>query len=183
MSPHRGASSRCPEEAGETVMIETLRRQFSWNDWANRECLAALRQAPKSPAAPPQAVRRLAHLGAAETLWLARLERRAQPMAVWPELALAEIASLVAELPELWRRYFDRAGESGLLATVAYTNSRGASFSNRAGDILLHLIAHGAYHRGQIAADLRAAGCEPPLTDFIHWVRSAAAAVPPPPAL
>lgn len=159
-------------------MLETLRRQFSWNDWANRECLAALRLGEPRRALAPQAVRRLAHLAAAEHLWLARLERRPQPMAVWPELSLEDIEALIEGLPELWRRYFDRAGESGLLATVAYTNSKGASFSNRAGDILLHLIAHGAYHRGQIAADLRAAGCEPPLTDFIHWVRSAGAEAP-----
>jgi uncharacterized damage-inducible protein DinB len=30
---------------------------------------------------------------------------------------------------------------------------------------------HSAYHRGQIAADMRAAGFAPPYTDFIHAVR------------
>jgi uncharacterized damage-inducible protein DinB len=30
---------------------------------------------------------------------------------------------------------------------------------------------HSAYHRGQIAADMRAAGFEPVYTDFIHAVR------------
>ena len=69
---------------------------------------------------------------------------------------------LVEELPDLWRRYFERAGEAGLVTNVAYTNSKGESFSNRAGDILLHLIAHCAYHRRQIAADIRAGGETPP---------------------
>ncbi|MEO8502715.1 MAG: DinB family protein [Acidobacteriota bacterium] len=151
-------------------MLEMFRRQLAWSDWANRELLAALRRIERPPA---PAVGRLAHVLAAEHLWLARLERRPQPMAVWPELALAEIAVLVEELPDLWRRYFERAGEAGLVTNVAYTNSKGESFSNRASDILLHLVAHGAYHRGQLAADLRAAGETPPYTDFIHWVRSA----------
>ena len=151
-------------------MLEMLRRQLAWNDWANREFLAALRRVEPPPL---QGVRRFAHVLAAEHLWLARLERRPQPMAVWPELALAEISVLVEELPDLWRRYSERAGEAGLVTNVAYTNSKGESFSNRAGDILLHLIAHGAYHRGQIAADLRGVGETPPYTDFIHWVRSA----------
>jgi uncharacterized damage-inducible protein DinB len=30
---------------------------------------------------------------------------------------------------------------------------------------------HGAHHRGQIIAELRAAGAEPPYTDYIHSVR------------
>jgi uncharacterized damage-inducible protein DinB len=30
---------------------------------------------------------------------------------------------------------------------------------------------HSSYHRGQIAADMRAAGVTPAFTDFIHAVR------------
>jgi len=149
-------------------MLEVLRRQFVWTDWANRTTLAALRRATPAPASGE---RRLAHLAATEHLWLARLERRPQPMPVWPEIDLAATAGLIEELPDLWRRYFERAGEAGLTANVAYTNSKGESFTNRAGDILLHLVSHGAYHRGQIAADLRQAGAVPELTDFIHWAR------------
>jgi len=33
------------------------------------------------------------------------------------------------------------------------------------------VITHSTYHRGQIAADLRAAGVQPAYTDFIHGVR------------
>lgn len=154
-------------------MLEVLRRQFAWTDWANHSTFAALRRAHP---APPQAARRLAHLAATEHLWLARLERRPQPMPVWPELDLEATGAYLDELPELWRRYFDRAGESGLTGNVAYTNSKGESFTNRAGDILLHVVSHGAYHRGQISADLRAGGFDPVLTDFIHWVRTVDAA-------
>jgi len=150
-------------------MLDVLRRQFTWTDWANHATLAALRRAAHAPAS---ALRRLAHLAATEHLWLARLERRAQPMPVWPDLGLDETAAILDELPELWRRYFERAGEAGLTGNVAYTNSKGESFTNRAGDVLLHVVSHGAYHRGQIATDLRAAGAEPALTDFIHWVRA-----------
>jgi uncharacterized damage-inducible protein DinB len=38
-------------------------------------------------------------------------------------------------------------------------------------EILTHLVIHSAYHRGQIASDLRAAGQEPAYTDYIHAVR------------
>jgi len=38
-------------------------------------------------------------------------------------------------------------------------------------DILTHVLLHSVYHRGQIAADLRAGGAQPPYTDFIHAAR------------
>jgi uncharacterized damage-inducible protein DinB len=38
-------------------------------------------------------------------------------------------------------------------------------------DVLLHVALHGSYHRGQIAAAVRAAGGEPVNTDFVTWTR------------
>ena len=38
-------------------------------------------------------------------------------------------------------------------------------------DVLTHVILHSAYHRGQVALAMRAAGMEPAYTDFIHAVR------------
>jgi DinB family len=38
----------------------------------------------------------------------------------------------------------------------------------------MHVVMHGTYHRGQIAAEVRAAGGAPEYTDFIHAVRAAA---------
>jgi uncharacterized damage-inducible protein DinB len=36
---------------------------------------------------------------------------------------------------------------------------------------MAHVIMHQAYHRGQIASDLRAQGDTPAVTDFIHYQR------------
>ena len=38
-------------------------------------------------------------------------------------------------------------------------------------DILTHVLLHSAYHRGQIASQVRAGGEQPAYTDFIHAVR------------
>jgi uncharacterized damage-inducible protein DinB len=43
-------------------------------------------------------------------------------------------------------------------------------------DILLHTCLHGAYHRGQIARDLRQAGDPPEPTDYIAFIRGSPAA-------
>ena len=34
-----------------------------------------------------------------------------------------------------------------------------------------HVVIHSAYHRGQIASDVRASGGVPAYTDYIHAVR------------
>ena len=65
----------------------------------------------------------------------------------------------------------DTANEAGLSHPVSYRNSKGENWTNRKDDILLHVIMHSAYHRGQIATDMRAAGFTPASTDFIHGVR------------
>ena len=44
-------------------------------------------------------------------------------------------------------------------------------WSSRVGDILMHVLFHSAYHRGQIALQMRASGVAPAYTDYIHAVR------------
>jgi uncharacterized damage-inducible protein DinB len=70
-----------------------------------------------------------------------------------------------------WQRYL--AGESAavLEQRIHYTNSKGEPWDSLVRDVLTHVFLHSAYHRGQIAADLRQAGFVPAYTDFIHGVR------------
>jgi uncharacterized damage-inducible protein DinB len=42
--------------------------------------------------------------------------------------------------------------------------------------MLTHVTLHGAYHRGQIAASIRAGGDTPTATDYIAFIRGAPAA-------
>lgn len=148
--------------------LDHLRRLFAWDDWANREALAALIAAGSPPAA---AVRRMAHVVGTEWLWLARLERREKPMAVWPELTLPGCTRELDALAAAWKALLEATTPADLGRQVSYVNSLGESWTGTAGDILLHVPFHSAYHRGQIASDLRAAGFEPAYTDFIHAVR------------
>lgn len=88
-----------------------------------------------------------------------------------PEFNLAQCHSEVEELPPLWRAYLNQLTPEKLAESVSYMNSKGESWSNSVHDILTHVVMHSAYHRGQIAAEMRAAGKQPAYTDFIHGVR------------
>jgi uncharacterized damage-inducible protein DinB len=141
---------------------------FKYDDWANRQVISAL----EAISGPPQhSMKALAHILSAEKLWWERLAMKPQTYPVWPEFALAQCKTETEELPELWKQYLASQTDGALAQEVRYKNSKGESFANRATDILQHVILHSMHHRGQIVADLRAAGHTPPYLDFIHAVR------------
>ena len=98
-------------------------------------------------------------------------EQKGQPPVVWPEFTLQQCENLANDLARLWRRYLEMSSEGDLADSVGYRNSQGEAWSSRKDDILMHVVMHSAYHRGQIAADMRSAGLVPAYTDFIHSVR------------
>ena len=155
-------------------MIDRLRMLSAHLRWADERALESLTRA----AVPePALVELLAHVLGAEHVWLARAEGRAPTVAVWPALTLAESAALAAENHAAFDRLLDTLDASQLSREVTYTNSAGAEFRSRVDDMLVQMLLHGAYHRGQIAFGLRRAGAEPIATDYIAFVRGAAAAV------
>ncbi len=150
-------------------MFSNLRRLFAWDHWANRTLLASLSTTPQPPVS---AVRRMAHIIAVEDLYRARLRAAdTAGIVIWPEYRITELETHFERLANEWRAYFAGLQPADLARVSAYTNSQGQRWENTRGDMLLHLAMHGAYHRGQVAADIRAAGGEPAYTDFIEAVR------------
>jgi len=149
-------------------IVDYLHRLFAYDDWANREVLAALRNAPNPPA---RSLKLIAHILSAEGLWLARINQEKPSLPVWPELALAQCEAEGDALRASWRSYLEECREAGLSHQIRYVNSKGETWSSQVDDVLLHVITHSAYHRGQIASDMRAAGLTPAYTDFIHAIR------------
>jgi uncharacterized damage-inducible protein DinB len=86
-------------------------------------------------------------------------------------MTLDECASETEAMAGRWPRFLDGLSPEDFERIVPYRNSLGESWTNTVGDILTHVVAHSAYHRGQVASELRAAGFTPAYTDFIHAVR------------
>jgi uncharacterized damage-inducible protein DinB len=145
-----------------------FRRLFNFDAWANREVLDSFQNAGQPT---PRSLRLMAHVLGAEYLWISRIQGAKSPLAVWPELTVAECDQQGNNLIQLWSDYLDSTTSGELSRVVPYTNSKGERWSNSVEDILMHVILHSAYHRGQIASDMRAAGHTPAYTDFIHGVR------------
>jgi uncharacterized damage-inducible protein DinB len=145
-----------------------LRRLFAWDDWSNRETLRAL-QAAGHP--PGRARKLLAHIVGSEWLWFTRIAGEAKRMPVWPDLSPDSLLDEIAGLHSAWERVLADLSDRALARQIEYVNSKGEHWSNTVKDVLTHVVSHGAYHRGQIASELRAAGNEPAYTDFIEAVR------------
>jgi uncharacterized damage-inducible protein DinB len=149
-------------------LLEHFRRQFAYDAWANREVLAGLKASAHPPARPRQL---MAHILSAERLWLERIRQQPQGLPVWPDFTLDQCEEQITDLARLWAEFFSQISSAGLSATVVYKNTKGEPWTSSVEDILTHVLLHSAYHRGQIASQVRAGGDQPAYTDFIHAVR------------
>jgi uncharacterized damage-inducible protein DinB len=90
---------------------------------------------------------------------------------VWPDFTVDQCEVQIADLARLWRDFLDQLSPAGLLEKVTYRNSKGEPWTSTVEDILTHVVLHSAYHRGQIASQVRSGGEQPAYTDYIHAVR------------
>lgn len=150
-------------------LLDHHRRLFGYDDWANREALAALKSA--GPVAPVRAQQLTAHIVASGWLWYDRLQQRKQRMDVWPELSLGDCEAQLIQLQRTWEDYLGSLTGEGLAQSVSYVNTKGQKWASTVGDVLTHVVMHAAYHRAQIAAELRRAGHTLAYTDFVHATR------------
>lgn len=111
----------------------------------------------------------LAHLVAAEWLWLECWRGRPSRPLLSPE----EFPTLAA-LSERWHKvelemtqYLATLSEEALTAPATYTDPAGQSWTYTLWRMILHLLNHQSYHRGQVATLLRQLGVKPPEVGFL----------------
>jgi uncharacterized damage-inducible protein DinB len=157
-------------ELGEDSLnpADYLRREFSYNAWANREVLAAIRSAGDESA---RSLQLMSHILGAERVWYERLKQQPQSVPVWPEPNLAWCDAEAAILERLWREYLELITAGDIAQPISYKNTKGEEWTSMIADVLTHVALHSAYHRGQIASHMREIGQTPANTDFIHCVR------------
>jgi uncharacterized damage-inducible protein DinB len=154
-------------------MKDHFTKVFRHLEWADARVLQSLRSAQMIL---KKDLDLYAHILGSEHVWLARIKGTTQRLAVWPTLTLDECERLGGENAAGYQQLaLDLTPETRQRA-ITYRNSAGDQFTSTLEDILTHVSMHGAYHRGQIAASLRAAGDTPIPTDFIAFVRGAPAA-------
>ena len=150
-------------------MLAYHRRMLAFDHWANVVSLDAV-----EPVADrvPKSLAWLNHILGAKRIWLARVTGTEMPFGVNPTFSPAELRAQFDVARDGWSRYLDTQTDADVARIIHYENLKGDPFQSALGDILAHLPVHGQHHRGQVNADLRAAGIAPPAIDYIHAART-----------
>ena len=147
-------------------MKEHLTKLFNYNGWANSK----LADTMKNQNIIDKTVLRLfSHVVLSEQIWMLRMENDDYANKnFWQILTLSECENIIKENQLKYKSLID---EKNFLDNITYKNSKGIEYTNSIFDILIHVSTHSAYHRGQIAKEIRKLGKEPVLTDYIAYIR------------
>ena len=112
----------------------------------------------------------LAHMIAAERLWLERWKgrpaRALQPPEQFP-VTSAGIAECWVAVEREMRAYLDGLSEATIELPVSYVNFKGETWEYALWRMMVHVLNHQSYHRGQASTLLRQLGAQPPSLDFL----------------
>ncbi|MBK0381160.1 DinB family protein [Mucilaginibacter segetis] len=123
---------------------------------------------------PEKIVKIIAHMLAAQQVWLTRLKKLPPTgVPIWPDWTAERFEALTAENHKEFSTYINSLQEDDFEQTIAYQDSKGNPFENKLSDILCHVFNHGTHHRAQIGQYLKQSGIDLPVTDYIFYLRSA----------
>jgi uncharacterized damage-inducible protein DinB len=163
-----GLSKRWDEE--EESEMKTIKSMMNHLYWADGRILDALE---KSATKNKDLLKLVRHVAVAEIVWLSRLlGKGTEQYALWEEAEdLTAVRTMFEENAEQYRVYIEGLKESELDEMIDYSNQSGVPFRTSVRDILLQVILHGQYHRGQINRALRIDSAEPAQVDYITFAR------------
>jgi uncharacterized damage-inducible protein DinB len=148
-------------------MKDFFLKWYEYNAWANRRVIGCLEQQAVSD---EKILSVFSHLMAANFIWLNRiLGLPKSNYQLWGSYTLAELRNMVEEADRLWTRFLSEHNHFDRV--LKYQNYTGNYFENNVQQIMIHLVNHGTYHRGQVALLLRQKGFEPVNTDYITFDR------------
>ena len=149
--------------------ITRYRQLFEYDRWGNQAALASL-SGCSGPA--EKAFKACCHIVGGHRVWRARFDNPNPPNAQpWPALTLEECRAGIDDIYQSWMLLFDSFRDEKLKEKLVYRTTQGVEFQTPIGDVLMHLLLHSAYHRGQVAAAVREAGGKPAVTDYAVYLR------------
>ena len=157
------------------ISLKTLNELFNHNYWARDRqlsvCATLTEDQFKRPLGSSFSSLRdtLVHMAAVERLWLERWRGETPQPLLPPE----EFPSLLAiqyywrEVEKEMREYLSNLDEEAIEQPVTCVSIRGQTWTYSLWRMMLHLLNHQNYHRGQVTTLLRQLGVQPAKVDFL----------------
>ncbi len=141
---------------------------LKYDRYANYIIFNALTEA----GSPKRAVTLMAHLLAAQQIWLGRCKSETLVLAQFPDWQADTFARLINANNQQWLVFLAGLKDEDFEKMVHYQNSSGKNFDSKISDIITQVTNHGTHHRAQIGQVLKSAGIEKlPATDYIFYLR------------
>jgi uncharacterized damage-inducible protein DinB len=157
------------------MSVATLKSLFAYKAWANAELFALLGTLPSEHSEQLQTcIRTLNHIYVVDRLFRARLAGEPAPFHATNTKetpTLAQLGGEVASTDAWYVKYVASLAESTLSQTLDFKFADGDQGRMSREEILLHVMTHGAYHRGNVGQVLRSISVAPPrdlYTKFLH---------------
>ncbi len=162
------------------TMKHLLRQSAAYTIWANQqifECIGKLseEQVNQELTSSFSSLKKtIIHMWNAEAIWWQRLKLEEKITVPGEDFtgSFAELTVLVNQQSMYWREWVGGATEMQLRHVFFYRNSKREEFKQPVYELLMHLMNHGTYHRGQLVTMLRQLGVEKiPQTDFVIFCK------------
>jgi uncharacterized damage-inducible protein DinB len=159
----------------------TLGSLVRYKAWANELLFPVLAKLPEAELTAPRPIvfgsilRTLNHTYSMDVVWQANLEGRPHgyttrnPPTSPP---LAELREAQKQVDAWYVAFADSLSEAQRSEKVRFRFIGGSEAELSREDIVLHVVNHGTYHRGNVAAMMYALGVPPPTTDLPVFLRA-----------
>lgn len=85
----------------------------------------------------------------------------------WNDADLLELVARLHEVEKGRAKILGGLADTDLSRRIDFTYLSGAPGLHELQDLLIHVVNHGTYHRGQLTSIIRQLGNVPPSTDFV----------------
>ena len=161
-------------------MKELLKQFAAYHLWANQKLIDVILSLPEElqvkeiPSSFKSLHSTLLHMWDAEAAWWQRikLQERIEVPSEGFKGSIEDVCNELMQQSGMWERWIINASELAIDHVFSYQNSKKEQFKQPTYLVLLHILNHGTYHRGQLVNQLRQLGIDKiPQTDFIVWSR------------
>ena len=157
------------------MSLTTLKSLFTYKAWANSELFALLARLPPSTAEQLHTcLRTLNHIYVVDRIFRAHLCGEPRPFDATNTKetpTLGQLATEVAATDAWYESYVTKLTEPALSEVVAFTFTDGDTGRMTREEVLLHVLTHGGYHRGNVGQVLKSISVAPPrdlYTKYLH---------------